>query len=170
MKKKIVLILTGLMAMSQVSMAEPTANYDHEIMPIEDNLRIPNPWQEYSNLKAACQAADIKLQAPEEIFGGHQTVWRSVPGDRLVEIIYQDAKGQEIARVRKAKAIDDISGDYKQYANIEKLAVGKDIVIVEGDNRSFCTAIWHKNGYSYSITLQNGVSRQVIGALVADIL
>ncbi len=166
MKKKIVLMLTGLMAMSQVTMAEPTANYDHEIMPIEDNLRIPNPWQEYSNLKTACQAADIKLQAPEEIFGGHQSVWRSVPGDRLVEIIYQE----DIARVRKAKAIDDISGDYKQYANIEKLAVGKDIVIVEGDNRSFCTAIWHKNGYSYSVTLQEGVSRQAIGAIVADIL
>lgn len=42
MKKKIILMLTGLMAMSQVAMAEPTANYDHEIMPIEDNLRIPN--------------------------------------------------------------------------------------------------------------------------------
>lgn len=55
--KKIVLMLTGLMAMSQVAMAEPTANYDREIMPIEDNLRIPNPWQEYSNLKTACQAA-----------------------------------------------------------------------------------------------------------------
>lgn len=105
MKKKIILMLTGLMAMSQVAMAEPTANYDHEIMPIEDNLRIPNPWQEYSNLKDACQAADIKLQAPEEIFGGHQAVWRSVPGDRLVEITYEDTKGQEIARVRKAKAI-----------------------------------------------------------------
>ena len=104
------------------------------------------------------------------MFGGHQAVWRSVPGDKLEEIIYQDVKGQKIARVRKAKAIDDISGDYKQYANIEKLAVGKDIVIVEGDNRSFCTAIWHKNGYSYSITLQDGVSRQAIGALVADIL
>ena len=104
------------------------------------------------------------------MFGGHQAVWRSVPGDKLVEIIYQDVKGQKIARVRKAKAIDDISGDYKQYANIEKLAVCKDIVIVEGDNRSFCTAIWHKNGYSYSITLQYGVSRQAIGALVADIL
>ena len=59
MKKKIILMLTGLMAMSQVAMAEPTANYDHEIMPIDDNLRIPNPWQEYSNLKSACQAADI---------------------------------------------------------------------------------------------------------------
>lgn len=104
------------------------------------------------------------------MFGGHQAVWRSVPGDKLVEIIYQDVKGQKIGRVRKAKAIDDISGDYKQYANIEKLAVCKDIVIVEGDNRSFCTAIWHKNGYSYSITLQDGVSRQAIGALVADIL
>ena len=54
------------------------------------------------------------------MFGGHQAVWRSVPGDKLVEIIYQDVKGQKIARVRKAKAIDDISGDYKQYANIEK--------------------------------------------------
>ena len=86
------------------------------------------------------------------------------------EIIYQDAKGQDIAKVRKAKAIDDISGDYKQYANIEKLAVGKDIVIVEGDNRSFCTAIWHKKGYSYSITLQEGVSRRDIVAMVVNIL
>lgn len=168
--KKIVLMLTGLMAMSQVAMAEPTANYDHEIMPIEDNLRIANPWQEYSTLKDACQSASIKLQVPEELFGGHQAVWRSVPGDRLVEITYKDVKGQDIAKVRKAKAIDDISGDYKQYANIEKLAVGKDIVIVEGDNRSFCTAIWHKNGYSYSITLQDGVSRQDIVAMVVNIL
>ena len=87
-----------------------------------------------------------------------------------MEITYKDAKGQEIARVRKAKAIDDISGDYKQYANIEKLAVGKDIVIVEGDNRSFCTTIWHKNGYSYSITLQDGVSRQDIVAMIVNIL
>lgn len=71
------------------------------------------------------------------MFGGHQDVWRSVPGDKLVEIIYQDVKGQKIARVRKAKAIDDISGDYKQYANIEKLAVGKDIVIVEGTIAAF---------------------------------
>lgn len=54
-----------------------------------------------------------------------------------MEIIYQDVKGQKIARVRKAKAIDDISGDYKQYANIEKLAVGKDIVIVEGTIAAF---------------------------------
>lgn len=52
------------------------------------------------------------------MFGGHQAVWRSVPGDKLVEIIYQDVKWQKIARVRKAKAIYDISGDYKQYANI----------------------------------------------------
>lgn len=92
------------------------------------------------------------------MFGGHQAVWRSVPGDKLVEIIYQDVKGQKIGRVRKAKAIDDISGDYKQYANIEKLAVGKDIVIVEGDNRSFCTAIWHENGYSYSNFAGWGIS------------
>lgn len=103
------------------------------------------------------------------MFGGHQAVWPSVPGDKLVEIIYQDVKGQKIARVRKAKAIDDISGDYKQYANIEKLAVGKDIVIVEGDNRSFCTAIWQKTAIAI-LTLQDGVSRQAIGALVADIL
>ena len=87
-----------------------------------------------------------------------------------MEIIYQDVKGQKIARVPKAKAIDDISGDYRKYDNIEKLAVGEDIVIVERDKRSLCTAIWHKNGYSYSITLQDGVSRQAIGALVADIL
>lgn len=108
-------------------------------------------------------------------------IWITRAGKCLVDIRLFGAVYPEISwwklsirmsrgRVRKAKAIDDISGDYKQYANIEKLAVGKDIVIVEGDNRSFCTAIWHKNGYSYSITLQDGVSRQAIGALVADIL
>ena len=86
-------------------------------------------------------------------FNVKQTEYLSYWGN-LAEINYQGA--DETACYRKSKGEEDNSGDYNEYAEVRTLEADGFSVTVKGENGTYRLAIWQKDGYSYSLSLEKG--------------
>lgn len=109
--------------------------------------------QELSN-NVGFEISDIKALADKA-----DEIYYSSIGD-IAEIMYSTA--DNTISYRKAPGSDDISGDYNTYVTIvEKEIDGINMTIKgnedENDVNKFFNAIWTKDGYSYSLSFENGV-------------
>lgn len=85
----------------------------------------------------------------------------------LAEITYKgDA---QVITFRKSIEDEDNSGDYNIYDEVKKAVIGNITVILKGNNGSYNLAIWQKNDFSYSLSLQNGLSETDMLSLVQEI-
>lgn len=75
----------------------------------------------------------------------------------------------ETACLRKSRGEEDNSGDYTVYSDTKTLTVNGAAVTVKGENGSYTLAVWQKNGFSYSLSLSNGMSMEDWSALLAKI-
>ncbi len=118
--------------------------------------------QELSN-NIGFEISDIKALADK----ADEIYYLSI-GD-IAEIIYSTA--DNTISYRKAPGSDDISGDYNTYATIvEKEIDGINMTIKgnedENDVNKFFNAIWTKDGYSYSLSFENGVDLTEIEEMI----
>lgn len=128
-----------------------------------EDVQIPNPFAEYQTLAEATKAAGFELTVPNAANGSDCCVFQAVKGE-LLEVIYYHGE-DETARVRKAPGDGDISGDCNEYAQV-KTADG---ITMKGENGLVMVAIWEQNGYTYSITVENGISAGAMTALVRTV-
>ena len=90
-------------------------------------------------------------------FAVNHTEYLSYWGD-LAEIDYQGADGT--ACYRKSKGEEDNSGDYNEYAEVRTLEAEGFSVTVKGENGTYRLAVWQKDGYSYSLSLEKGADAE----------
>ena len=118
--------------------------------------------QELSN-NVGFEISDIKALADKA-----DEIYYSSIGD-IAEIMYSTA--DNTISYRKATGSDDISGDYNTYATIiEKefdhinvtIKANKD----ENNVDKFFNATWTKDGYSYSLSFENGVDLTEIEEII----
>lgn len=121
--------------------------------------------QELSN-NIGFEISDIKALADKA-----DEIYYSSIGD-IAEIMYSTA--DNTISYRKAPGSDDISGDYNTYATIvEKEIDGINMTIKGNENENnvdkFFNVTWTKDGYSYSLSFENGVDLTEIEEIINSI-
>lgn len=128
----------------------------------ENNVQIPNPFTSHTDLTQAAQAVGFFITVPDPLEGYSQRSIQTVGGE-MVQIIYQN--DDSAIHVRKAAGNGDISGDYSEYAQVKTV----DGVTLKGENGAFSLAIWEKDGYTYSISVDKALAQADMMALVAGV-
>ena len=118
----------------------------------QDSVQIANPWSEFDSLEEAEADADVEIALPESYQRFDHRIYRAMRGEML-EVIYQDADGQEGFRIRKSRGSEDISGDYTSYAQEKTLTSGGRSVTIRGNGDTISVATWsnHSRNLSYAI-------------------
>lgn len=88
--------------------------------------------------------------------------------DEVAEISYIGEN--QILVFRKSAGTGDNSGDYSEYKNNPDIEINTTNVQIKGNDNIFYTANWEQNGYSYSIRLENGISREHLIDILDTIL
>lgn len=180
MKKMIVLMLCAVLLLAAVAcgankpakaepaqagqQAEPSAAVGDD----GESVQIPDPFTEYDSLEACAADAGFDLTVPESIDNSAACTFRAIQGE-MAEIIYLDASGEEICRIRKAAGSDDISGDYNQYAESSMVTIDEVIVRCRGENELVKVANWTVGEYAFSLTAEAGMNAQAVAEIVKGI-
>lgn len=154
----------------------------------EDQVQIPNPFVDCETMEEAEKLAGFSLTAPESIDGYSDRIIQAVEGE-LVQVIFTrnhcieledpedlDAIDWENAdfdshdlMIRKGTGMEDISGDYNEYPEVETVSVSDRTVTLKEKDGLVHTAIWNADGYSYAVYAADGVSTDVMTALVSEV-
>lgn len=113
-------------------------------------MQIANPWSDFDQLADAEADAGFQIILPESYAGFDHRLYRSMHGDML-EVIYQNAEGQEGFRIRKAQESCDISGDYTNYTTEVTQEIAGQTVQLRGNGKDIFVATWSARKYSYAI-------------------
>ena len=116
------------------------------------SMQIANPWSEFDPLEEAEADAGVEITLPESYQGFDHRIYRAMHR-QMIEVIYQDADGQEGFRIRKSHDVGDISGDYNSYAQKKTLEIGDRVVETRGNGDEISVATWgnHSLNLSYAI-------------------
>lgn len=132
----------------------------------EPMTQIPNPFMEYASLDEAAKAVGFDFTIPEGLNGTAEYVYRVMNGE-MMEIICRNAAGEEVARFRKAKGSDDISGDYNEYGDVRTDNSLKNITY-RGENGMFTGAIWVDGEYTYALSLEEAMTLEQVGVIISQ--
>ena len=162
MKKYLALVLSACMLLAFAACArqpQPAISTDTQ--------QIPNPWTNYASLDEAEAAAGFDLAIPDAVDGCSEKQFRALDadGDKMIEVIYASGEN-EIARIRKAPGAEDISGDYNTYA---EQTSGDAAVTMKGADGLVQLAIWQADGYTYAVSVENGLTADAMAELVAQV-
>lgn len=105
------------------------------------SMQMANPWSDFDSLEEAEADAGVEITLPKSYQGFNHRIYRSMQGEML-EVIYQDADGQEGFRIRKSHDAGDISGDYNSYAQKKTLEIGDRFVETRGNGDEISVASW----------------------------
>ena len=139
-----------------------------------ENVKIPDPYEEYTTLEEAEKAAGFDMHVPEAPEGYANVIYRVNASEKMLEVIYSDKDpGEEDAveayRIRKAVGSDDISGDYNEYSETDEVSVSDNPVALKGNDGSVFVAVWTSGAYTYAIDIDHngqGLSRDEVLTLV----
>ena len=170
--KKILLMSVLCLAIIACGKKEETKQETAETTNViqKESTQIPNPFVEVKNLDEASKIAGFTLEVPETYEDYKQQVIQAIEND-MIEVIYlEEESGYEGLRIRKAKGTDDISGDYKEYRNVETVKVGDYDVTEKGDEGNIFIATWTDGTYSYAIDTDRAeLNAEDITNLIANI-
>lgn len=160
-------------------------------VPVEEQT-VANPWTDFDTLEEAEKAAGMTITVPDSADGFTPAAYRVMDGS-LLEIIYENDKGEEGLRIRKCVADStdgentDISGDYNSYSSDTE---EKDITVatdetqqqvsaeLKSDGDIVKVALWSAQGtgdnastaYTYSITFDGAqMSAADVRKLISEI-
>ena len=169
----------------QIQVEEPGTDDETKT---DDQIQIPNPFVNFETMEEASKLAGFSLTAPESIDGYSDRIIQAVEGE-LVQVIFTrnqcielenpeelDAVDWENAdfephdlMIRKGTVMEDISGDYNEYPEVETVAVDDRTVTLKEKEGLVHIAIWNADGYSYAVYAADGVSADVMTALISEV-
>ena len=117
----------------------------------DDDVQIANPFQECTDLSEAAQIAGFSITAPDSCVNSSGKVIQAIQND-MIEIIYQDDAGNELARIRKGLSTSEISGDYNLYENDSTQEIDGKSVHIRGNGRLVYAADWTDGVYASART------------------
>jgi len=71
---------------------------------------------------------------------------------------------------RKAAGNDDISGDYNEYEQVETEQIGDVTVTVKGNNGKYYLATWQADGYTYSVSDEQGIELDKFVQMIESVI
>lgn len=133
----------------------------------EENVQIPNPIAEYKNIDEAKNNLSFSVLIPKDLPKGYSITCISTISNEIFQIDYSNGKNE--ISYRMAMGENDISGDYNVYEFTEKITFGNIEATVKGNGDSAFNITWNKDGNTFSIYSQNGLSKEEVETLINGI-
>ena len=122
---------------------------------VDDGAQIANPMKEYGSAEELSDAVGFTVREIGELpFTVKETLYFTYD-DTLAEIRYTGD--------------DQDSGVYNTYSQTTTITVGDTEITCKGESDAYELAIWKKDGYSYSISLQTGISLEELQAMIETV-
>ena len=171
--KKMTAALLCVLMMLALSACSKKASGGEDVPSNGGLMQIPNPWLDCSSLDEAAKAAGFDIAIPGKFEGYPNRVYRAMEKS-MIEVIYYDSdpsdENSSSVTVRKGTGEDDISGDYNSDAEEETAQMHGVDVLLRGDKGLVYCATWTKDGYSYAITADKGLTKEAVSAAVEEMM
>lgn len=130
-----------------------------------------NPWMDVRDLKEALKETGVELKAPEEIGDFHLSHVQAIQDGGIVQVFYGGVadKTETQALLRKAKSMEDISGDYTVYPEDRRVNETEGEVRLRGQDGRVYLATWQRGDYSYSLSLAQGMEEAKVMEVISKI-
>lgn len=120
--------------------------------------------ESFSSLAALVSATGIDLPELQLPFEVQQTEYTLIFGT-LAQVEYIGAAGETLS-IRAEQGTEDVSGDYSTYDSEQIITVGSTTVTLKSMENSVQLAIWQKDGISYAISSEPGLTQEQMLELV----
>ncbi|WP_338946979.1 DUF4367 domain-containing protein [Fusobacterium canifelinum] len=170
--KKILLMSLLCLAIIACGKKEETKQETAEATNVtqEQDYGVPNPYEIVDTLDEASKIAGFALEVPTTYGDYKKQVIQAIENDMIEVIYFEEETENEGLRIRKAKGVDDISGDYNEYKNVETVKVGDYDVTEKGDEGNVFIATWTDGTYSYAIDTDRAeLSKEDVANLISNI-
>lgn len=135
---------------------------------VDDGAQITNPMKEYGSAEELSDAVGFTVREIGELpFTVKETLYFTYD-DTLAEIRYT-GDDQEVYFRKSQGEDEDNSGVYNTYSQTTTITVGDTEITCKGESDAYELAIWKKDGYSYSISLQTGISLEELQAMIETV-
>ena len=135
---------------------------------VDDGAQIANPMNEYGSAEELSDAVGFTVREIGELpFTVKETLYFTYD-DTLAEIRYT-GDDQEVYFRKSQGEDEDNSGVYNTYSQTTTITVGDTEITCKGESDAYELAIWKKDGYSYSISLQTGISLEELQAMIETV-
>ena len=130
-----------------------------------------NPWIDVRDLKEALKETGVELKAPEKIGDFHLSHVQAIQDGGIVQVFYGSLadKTETQALLRKAKSMEDISGDYTVYPEDRRVSDSEGEVRLRGQDGRVYLATWQRGDYSYSLSLAQGMEEAKVTEVISKI-
>lgn len=146
-----------------------TAETEWEASTETGSAQLPNSFVDCDTAKEAADVSGVTLTVENPITGYHFTGYRASKTG-LIEVIYANQLTEDdMLRIRKAPGEDDISGDYNEYKNVKNVAVNGKTVTMKGNGESVYLATWQKDGNSYAVSSEKGLTRAKMSNIIRNV-
>ena len=137
----------------------------------EESVQAANPWIDVRDLKEALKETGVELKAPEEIGDFHLSHVQAIQDGDIVQVFYGSLADQTEtqALLRKAKSMEDISGDYTVYPEDRRVSNSEGEVRLRGQDGRVYLATWQRGDYAYSLSLAQGMEEAKVMEVIAEI-
>lgn len=135
---------------------------------VDDGAQIANPMKEYGSAEELSDAVGFTVREIGELpFTVKETLYFTYD-DTRAEIRYT-GDDQEVYFRKSQGEDEDNSGVYNTYSQTTTITVGDTEITCKGESDAYELAIWKKDGYSYSISLQTGISLEELQAMIETV-
>ena len=137
----------------------------------EESVQAANPWIDVRDLKEALKETGVELKAPEEIGDFHLSHVQAIQDGDIVQVFYGSLADQTEtqALLRKAKSMEDISGDNTVYPEDRRVSDSEGEVRLRGQDGRVYLATWQRGDYAYSLSLAQGMEEAKVMEVIAEI-
>ena len=178
MKKLLTLVLAALMILSLAACGQkvPDDRRDPEGGNVPDgagNMQIGNPWIDCETLNDAAKVAGFDIAVPGKFDSYPIKVYQAIEKSMIQVIYYDGALDAEVTKriiVRKGIGTEDISGDYNEYSEKETAQMHGIDVLLKGDKGLIHCATWTKDGYSFAITADKGLTKEALSNAIEEMI
>ena len=162
----------GKQAESQTTAsAEITQAAESTAAATDGTAQAANPWIDVRDLKEALKETGVELKAPEKIGDFHLSHVQAIQDGGIVQVFYGSLADQTEtqALLRKAKSMEDISGDYTVYPEDRRVSDSEGEVRLRGQDGRVYLATWQRGDYAYSLSLAQGMEEAKVMEVIAEI-
>lgn len=151
--------------------AEITQAAESTAAAMDGTEQAANPWIDVRDLKEALKETGVELKAPEKIGDFHLSHVQAIQDGGIVQVFYGSLADQTEtqALLRKAKSMEDISGDYTVYPEDRRVSDSEGEVRLRGQDGRVYLATWQRGDYAYSLSLAQGMEEAKVMEVIAEI-
>lgn len=144
-----VLLLVGGVVIRNVTTVEPDLSGEYVENPVGEIV-------ECSSIEELSQTAGFPVEELHALPFTVQSTSYKWCWDKMAEVEYTGKKNS--VEYRKAVGTEDISGDYREYAQSTKETINGVEVTIKGNDDCYCLAVWQSEGYTFSVWVEQGIS------------